>query len=174
MDQFFWGHIPPETAIKGYFQNLKKILFVAHLCLSHTLWKKKLLGFQSLQVSYLSGAKAPSSPPLAVQPFKWHRSFIHAFQLDQGQQGVAGRLQREQSVLTVRPVAATWRKERGFKSNTFPTFPRCQESFKELFPLLGPGSKWGLEDTVLLTIAALVIVPFQKHSNNASISKHFK
>lgn len=59
---------------------------------------------------YLSGAEASSSPPLAVQPFKRRCSFLHAAQLDQSQQGVAGRLQGEQGVVTVGPVAAAWRR----------------------------------------------------------------
>lgn len=55
--------------------------------------------------SYLSGAKAPSSPPLAVQKLKRQFCLLHASHPDQGQQGVAGRLQCEQGVLMVGPPA---------------------------------------------------------------------
>lgn len=37
---------------------------------------------------------------------------MHVSELDQSQQGIAGRLQREQSVVPVGPVAGTWRTER--------------------------------------------------------------
>lgn len=55
----------------------------------------------------LSRAKAASSSSLAVQPFKGCCCFLHVTQLNKSQQGIAGRLQGEEVVFSVRPVAAT-------------------------------------------------------------------